>query len=254
MNTVTTINDIQVSIISYNSVPVITTEKLAQLYETEVTNIKKNFSINSSRFEEGKHFFKLEGKELREFKNMVTQSNHVGDDKSNIVNNVHHVNKHVARLILWTERGAARHAKMLETDQAWDIFEKLEDNYFNHGEKSHLPNAEYNLELLEKELAFKVIKYHNELNQEIVRLGGKMPENYPDFNRETICKAYMTHFLHNSRIRMILDYDGIPKLDLIPKESYVVNEENIVDVIGANGAIRKELLPKIIKVAAERLG
>ena len=33
-------------------------------------------------------------------------------------------------LILWTERGAARHAKMLETDQAWAFFEKLEDSYF----------------------------------------------------------------------------------------------------------------------------
>ncbi|ENT3909961.1 P22AR C-terminal domain-containing protein, partial [Escherichia coli] len=36
-------------------------------------------------------------------------------------------------LILWTERGAARHAKMLETDQAWDVFEKLEDCYFSPG-------------------------------------------------------------------------------------------------------------------------
>ncbi len=34
-------------------------------------------------------------------------------------------------LILWTERGAARHAKMLETDQAWEVFEKLEDSYFS---------------------------------------------------------------------------------------------------------------------------
>lgn len=39
-------------------------------------------------------------------------------------------------LILWTERGAARHAKMLETDQAWDVFEKLEDCYFSQCEKN----------------------------------------------------------------------------------------------------------------------
>ncbi|MDL9985518.1 hypothetical protein QS817_20565, partial [Providencia rettgeri] len=30
----------------------------------------------------------------------------------------------------WTERGAARHAKMLDTDNAWDVFEALEDFYF----------------------------------------------------------------------------------------------------------------------------
>nr|WP_174505194.1 hypothetical protein [Acinetobacter sp. Marseille-Q1620] len=44
----------------------------------------------------------------------------------------------------------------------------------------------------------------------------------------------MTHFLHNTRICMILDFDGKPKLDLIPIDSYVVNEENIVDIIRAN--------------------
>lgn len=243
MKTLTTINDIEVSIINYQSLPVVTTEMLSSFYQTEIINVRQNYNRNKDRFIEGKHYFKIIGLELKKF---------VSDFKT--LANDFAISSKARHLILWTERGAARHAKMLETDQAWDVFEKLEDCYFNHGEKSSLPNAEYNLELLEKELAFKVIKYHNELNQEIVRLGGKMPENYPDFNRETICKAYMTHFLHNTRIRMILDYDGIPKLDLIPKESYVVNEENIVDVIGANGVIRKELLPKIIKVAAERLG
>ena len=44
------------------------------------------------------------------------------------------VNKRVSHLTLWTERGAARHAKMLDTDQAWDIFEQLEDCYFRRQE------------------------------------------------------------------------------------------------------------------------
>lgn len=44
--------------------------------------------------------------------------------------------RNVRSLILWTERGAARHAKMLETDQAWDVFEKLEDCYFSQCEKN----------------------------------------------------------------------------------------------------------------------
>ena len=29
------------------------------------------------------------------------------------------------------KRGAARHAKMLNTDKSWEVFEALEDNYFN---------------------------------------------------------------------------------------------------------------------------
>nr|WP_105484996.1 ORF6N domain-containing protein [Escherichia coli] len=103
--------------ITHNQIPVITTELLAQLYGTETNNIKVNYTRNAERFVCGKHYFKLEGAELREFKNEVTQSNLVAPRT-----------KH---LILWTERGAARHAKMLETDQAWEVFEKLEDCYFS---------------------------------------------------------------------------------------------------------------------------
>ena len=108
--------------ITYNHIPVITTELLARLYGTETNNIKVNYTRNAGRFVCGKHYFKLEGGELREFKNKVTHSNLVAPRA-----------KH---LILWTERGAARHAKMLETDQAWDVFEKLEDCYFSQCEKN----------------------------------------------------------------------------------------------------------------------
>ncbi|MDX7993291.1 ORF6N domain-containing protein, partial [Xenorhabdus littoralis] len=108
--------------IMHNSIPVITTELLANVYETNVNNIKVNHSRNAARFIEGKHYFKLTGSILREFKHKITQSNFV-----KIAKNVRH-------LTLWTERGAARHAKMLDTDQAWNIFEKLEDFYFNQKE------------------------------------------------------------------------------------------------------------------------
>ncbi|MGT3194384.1 ORF6N domain-containing protein [Yersinia enterocolitica] len=103
--------------ILHNQIPVITTELLAQLYGTDVSNIKMNHSRNQTRFENGKHYFKLVGDELRTFKHKVTES--------------YLVATRAKHLILWTERGAARHAKMLETDQAWEVFEQLEDCYFN---------------------------------------------------------------------------------------------------------------------------
>lgn len=67
MNTLTTINDIQVSIITYNSVPVITSAMLADFYTTDTDNIKQNHIRNKSRFFEDKHYFKIIGEELRSF-------------------------------------------------------------------------------------------------------------------------------------------------------------------------------------------
>lgn len=105
--------------VTYNQIPVITTELLAHLYGTKIKNISDNFLNNTTRFMPGKHYFKIEKNELREFKNRPETIGLVG--------------KNARSLILWTERGAARHAKMLETDQAWEVFEKLEDCYFSQG-------------------------------------------------------------------------------------------------------------------------
>ncbi|MEF7842683.1 ORF6N domain-containing protein, partial [Escherichia coli] len=106
-------------------------ELLAQLYGTETVNIKMNFSRNSARFVQGKHFFKLEGNELREFKHRLSLSESVSREVTESYSVK--IARNVRSLILWTERGAARHAKMLETDQAWEVFEKLEDCYFSQG-------------------------------------------------------------------------------------------------------------------------
>lgn len=119
--------DKQTSLIQYKSVPVMTTEQMAEFYGTDSNNIKVNHSRNSSRFVQGKHYFKVEGVDLKDFKNWVTESNSV------------QIGKNASSIILWTEKGAARHAKILDTDQAWDVFEQLEEVYFAVKEKSHFP-------------------------------------------------------------------------------------------------------------------
>ncbi|EAY4115726.1 ORF6N domain-containing protein [Salmonella enterica] len=116
MNTITAET---LSPITHNQIPVITTELLAHLYGADIKNIQNNFARNVDRFEVGKHFFKIEGEELRELKHRPSLSGSVK------------IARNVRSLILWTERGAARHAKMLETDQAWEVFERLEDCYFS---------------------------------------------------------------------------------------------------------------------------
>lgn len=95
--------------------PVLTTELIASLYQTEIKNIQQNYLRNQDRFIEGKHYFKLSGVELS-FLRTSQRGLQISPKTRN--------------LILWTERGAARHAKMLDTDQAWEVFERLEDCYF----------------------------------------------------------------------------------------------------------------------------
>lgn len=112
------------SVVTHNNIPVVTTELLAQLYGTTAHSITKNHRSNVSRFVCGKHYYKIAGKELVDLR--VTYSDL-------------QISAKTRSLILWTERGAARHAKMLETDQAWDVFEKLEECYFNPQVKAVQP-------------------------------------------------------------------------------------------------------------------
>jgi len=43
--------------------------------------------------------------------------------------------KQARSLYLWTEKGTVRHAKHLGTNEAWDVWEDLEDTYFRVKEK-----------------------------------------------------------------------------------------------------------------------
>lgn len=108
-------NNLQV--IERNNQRVLTTQQLAEVYGTDPDNIKRNFSRNKDHFIKGKHFYLLEGVELRDFKNEVTDSPLVG--------------KNASALYLWTERGANRHCKILDTDKAWEQFDNLEETYFH---------------------------------------------------------------------------------------------------------------------------
>lgn len=114
-----------VPIIEWRKQVVITTALLAEVYETDVDNVKKNFSRHKDNFIEGTHYFLLQGEELSEFKNMVTNSPLVG--------------KNANQLYLWTERGANRHCKILDTDKAWEQFDHLEETYFNKDDSQKIP-------------------------------------------------------------------------------------------------------------------
>jgi len=101
--------------IEFNNQRIITTKLLAEQYGTDEKVISQNFIRNICRFKEGKHYFKLQGQELKDFKAILQNDESL---------------KFVSVLYLWTDRGAARHAKILDTDEAWDVYEELEETYF----------------------------------------------------------------------------------------------------------------------------
>lgn len=124
MNTV--VDPLNCPVIEWEGVRVVTTDTLAKGYGTDDANIRKNHSRNNSRFVEGVHIFTVKGAELNDLR--VTNSHAQISSKARSV-------------ILWTEKGAARMSKIVDTDEAWSFFEKLEDAYFRPQEKSILPQT-----------------------------------------------------------------------------------------------------------------
>lgn len=112
--------------LEYNGQAILITEQLANAYECDISNIQDNYRKNQSRFEEGVHFFKLEGNDLKDF-------------KSRLPENFRSAMKFAPVIMLWTRRGASRHSKMLGTDKAWEMFDALEENYFNQRPKELTP-------------------------------------------------------------------------------------------------------------------
>lgn len=107
-------NNLQV--IERDNQRVMTTAVLAEEYGTTERRISENFNSNKERYTEGKHFYYLEGEELKEFLQSV----------NSVVQNP----SKVRTLYLWTEKGALLHAKSLGTDRAWEVYEILVDSYF----------------------------------------------------------------------------------------------------------------------------
>lgn len=111
--------------IKYNSIKVLTTKQLAEAYGVKTDIIGYNFRYNKSRYTEGKHYIMLEGQELRTFKSTNVE--------------IQRSLPRISRLYLWTEKGALLHAKSLNTDKAWQVYDYLVDFYFRAKETKSSP-------------------------------------------------------------------------------------------------------------------
>lgn len=111
-------------VIEWKGLRVVTTETLAAGYGSDEANIRKNLSRNANRFVEGIHIFTIKGQELKDLR--VTNSHAQISSKARSV-------------VFWTEKGAARMSKIVDTDEAWSFFERLEDAYFRPAHSVAIP-------------------------------------------------------------------------------------------------------------------
>lgn len=172
-----TINPSQLPQIRWQNQNVITTELLAKCYEAKTIQIQQNYLNNKSRFIEGKHFFKLEGNALKTFKK-GTEDQSLADQLETMfktagfdmefrrLDNIESVKiaNNVNSLMPWTEKGAARHSKILDTEKAWDMFDQLEEAYFHPERRATQPSLPSN------DYAILQNKYITLLEQENNRL------------------------------------------------------------------------------------
>lgn len=143
---------------------VLTTKQLADFYGVDQKIISKNYTRNKGKYIKGKHYILLEGKKLTEFREQISHLQVENFDLQTPVDgNLYIQNLDVQtpvlvnltttnennllteplticlpleistksrHLYLWTERGALLHAKSVNTDKAWDVYEQLLDVYF----------------------------------------------------------------------------------------------------------------------------
>lgn len=238
----------ELQVIELNNQRILTTEQLAEFYEASVQQIKQNFNNNKNKFVEGKHYYRLEGNELKDFKNRVENFDLVG--------------KKANSLILYTKQGASRHSKMLGTDKAWDMFDELEENYFNPKTNLDTSNLSPELQmfnglfqsLAKQEIATKNLEMKVDNISEIValnttdwrtdsqRLIAKIAQsrdggaNYQlvrtEIYKETErrAKADLKRRVNNKKQRMALEGVGKTKINAVNKLDVIGEDNRILEV------------------------
>lgn len=222
------------TVTEYKDIRVLTTQQIAEAYETEPKVISNNFNRNKNRYVEGEHFICLEGEEKREFVN-----HHQFEDGS----------KKAAKLYLWTEKGAFLHAKSLNTDKAWEVYDYLVDTYFATKKPlSQLEILQRSVEILSRhdqeikqidnridKLEFDIPLYGSEadeLSNHVKRkgvavLGGKQSEAYKDSNIRS--KVYRDIYDQIKREFGLYADDGKLKSYKALKRKYIADAHDVVD-------------------------
>ena len=115
-------------VLEVKGIRVLTTKQIAELYEADLNTVRHNFRRNKDKYILGKHYIEVYGEELRRLKT-----------RGGFVPSL----KYAKSAYLWTEKGALLHAKSLNTDKAWQVYDYLVDFYFRAKEQEpELPPKE----------------------------------------------------------------------------------------------------------------
>lgn len=102
-------------VVEVKGIRVLTTKQIAELYGADLNTVRHNFRYNKDKYILGKHYIEVYGEELRRLKT-----------RGEFIPSL----KYAKSAYLWTEKGALLHAKSLNTDKAWQVYDYLVDFYF----------------------------------------------------------------------------------------------------------------------------
>lgn len=221
--------------IEYKEIRVLTTQQLAEAYEADRQIIANNFNRNRERYKEGKHFIALTGEEKMDFINK-NQNDFSSFAKAKAI-------------YLWTEKGAFLHAKSLNTDKAWEVYDHLVDTYFEAKKPlTQLEILQQSVEVLNRhdkeikqidsrmdKLEYDIPIYgceSDELSSHVKRkgveiLGGKKSEAYQD--TEIRSKVYRDIYDQIKREFGLYDDTGRAKSYKAIKRKYLEDAHKLVD-------------------------
>ena len=103
------------NVLEAKGIRVLTTKQIAELYGADLNTVRHNFRYNKEKYILGKHYIEVHGEELRRLKT-----------RGKFIPTL----KYAKSAYLWTEKGALLHAKSLNTDKAWEVYDYLVDFYF----------------------------------------------------------------------------------------------------------------------------
>lgn len=186
----------EINTIEMNQMRVLTTYQISELYGTTARIISNNFNNNKSKYIEGKHYIMLKDNGLQNF----LQSYKIG---------VQNQSK-IRHLYLWTEKGALLHAKSINTDKAWEVYEYLVDYYFRAEDTKRQQASEQKQEergklVVDAPENIKIIEAANKVKDDLICLRVLLDQ----------CNKFISMEEYERRRQQALDAVNIIRADML---------------------------------------